>query len=116
MLVQGGRIEGIEPGVDLADFLLLRSRGLFFHDRLHLDSPAFANHSPVSIRIVEIGAEQGHGRFLSGVEGAELPNGFGGNQRSVAGKHDDLVIFIAIAMPLPKSASRATMSACPVPR
>src|SRR4029077_13580156 len=26
---------------------------------------------------------------------AELPDGFGSNQRSVAGEHDDLVIFIA---------------------
>src|SRR5260370_2092369 len=83
-------MEGIERGVDLADFLLLWSRGLFFHNRLH--PRTLAHHSPVSKRMVEIGAEQSHGRILSGVEGAELPYRFSSNQRSVPGEHDDLVV------------------------
>jgi hypothetical protein len=95
MLVQGGRVERIEAGVDLADFLLLRGCGFFFDNRLyfHLSVRAFADYPPISIRIVQIGAEHGHGRFLSAVEVAELLYSFGGDQRRVAGEHDHLVIF-----------------------
>src|SRR5208283_4438854 len=97
ILIQGGSIEGIEAGVDLADFLLPRSRGLFFDNRLYFslstDSSTFANHTAISIRIVEISAEQSHRRLLCAVKVAEFPNRLGGNQWSVSGKYDNLVIF-----------------------
>ena len=92
VLVQSGCIKSIEARVDLADFLLPRVRRLLFDNRLHLGPSAFADHTPVSEGIVEVGAEQSHGRLLGGVEVAELANRFRGNQGSVARQDDHLAI------------------------
>ena len=86
--------EGIEAGINLADFLLCGVGGLLFDDRTDLCALRdLAQNAAISKGIGEIGGQQGHRGFLSVVEGAQLLNGLGGDQRCVAGKHDDLLVW-----------------------
>ena len=65
VFVKGWPIEGVETRVDFADFFLLCRRGFFFNDGLNLHlAGTFANHPAVSERVLQLGAEQRHRRFL----------------------------------------------------
>ena len=69
VLVEGGDGEYIETGVDFAEFFLGGGGGLFFDDGADFRAArAFSEYPAIPIGIREIGAQEGHGGFLSGVE------------------------------------------------
>ena len=83
----------VKPRVDFANFLLLRAGCFLFHDGPHFRAlRALADDPAVSGRVLEFGAEQGHGGLLRGVKIAQSLNGFRSDERRVARKNNHLVI------------------------
>ena len=87
-VAQGGHVERVDAGVDLADRLLGRRRVLLLDDRVH-GAVGTADDAAVAGRLVELRGQHGHGVALLGVVVDERAQGLGGEQRDVAVGHDD---------------------------
>jgi hypothetical protein len=90
---QFGHGKGVEAGVDLADYLLRRAGGFFFHDGADIVAfGALAQDASVPGGPLQHRGQQSHGGFLREVEITQLGDGFRRDLRRIAGQHDDGVI------------------------
>src|SRR5579859_4513668 len=89
--------ESVDAGVDLARLLLRFCKRLLFHDGLDaMAAGSGAKYPPVTERVVGLSGQNRHSSVAVDMKVADAGDGFGADQRHVAGEHQDVLIALRL--------------------